>query len=102
MEAKALTEPPVGKGTQVERIATFLGKRIVYVNEVVEFDSRTLLVMQSIKGPFPMTVSYRFEDGASGSLARIRVQGEAGGFYRLAAPLLSGWSSAPSPTTWIT
>ncbi|MFQ6019364.1 MAG: SRPBCC family protein [Dehalococcoidia bacterium] len=89
MEAKMLTDPPLAKGTKVERIATFLGKRIEYVNEVVEYDPKALLVMRSIKGPFPMTISYEFEEAAGGTLARIRVQGEASGFYKLATPVLS-------------
>ena len=37
-EARMLTEPPVGQGTQVERIAYFMGKRIEYVLEVVDYD----------------------------------------------------------------
>ena len=89
VEAKMLTDPPTAKGTKVERIARFLGRRIEYVNEVVEYDPKGLLVMRSIKGPFPMTITYQFEEAAGGTLARIRVQGEAGGFYRLAAPVLS-------------
>ena len=89
VEAKMLTDPPVTKGTQVERVATFLGKRIEYVLEVVDHDPKTLLVMHSVKGPFPMTVTYQFEGSSDGTVARIRIQGEATGFYRLAGPLLA-------------
>ena len=90
VESKALTEPPLGSGTQVERVAKFLGKRIEYVLEVVEYDPESLLVMKSVKGPFPMEVSYRFQDTPGGTLARINVQGEAGGFYtKIAGPVMS-------------
>lgn len=89
VQAKMLTEPPVGIGTTVERLATFMGKRIEYVLEVVDHESETRLVMRSVKGPFPMKVTYEFEDSTGGTLARIRVQGDAGGFYKLAAPLMS-------------
>jgi len=90
VEAKALTEPPLAAGTRVERVAKFLGKRIEYILEVVEYDPETLLVMKSIKGPFPMEVSYRFQETPGGTLARIQVQGEAGGFYsRIAGPVMS-------------
>lgn len=85
-EARTLTDPPMAKGTKVQRIASFLGKRIEYVNEVVEYDPKSLLVMRSIKGPFPMIITYDFAESDGGALARIRVQGEAGGFYTLAAP----------------
>ena len=88
-EVKMLTEPPLAQGTKVERVATFMGKRIEYVLEVVEYDPKALLAMRSVKGPFPMNVSYEFEEVAGGTLARIRIQGEASGFYKLAAPVMS-------------
>ncbi len=88
-EARMLTDPPVGQGTQVERIAYFMGKRIEYVLEVVEHDPNARLAMRSIKGPLPMVVDYEFEESNEGTLARIRVRGEAGGFYKLAGPMLS-------------
>jgi uncharacterized membrane protein len=75
---------------QVARVASFLGKRIEYVNEVVEHEPGRRLVMRSVKAPFPMTVRYEFEDAdGGGSLMRIRTQGDASGFYRLAGPLLA-------------
>jgi uncharacterized membrane protein len=88
-EARLLTEPPLGVGSHVERTATFLGRRMEYVNEVVEHDPDARLAMKSVKGPFPMTVEYEFEDAGSGTLVRIRARGDASGFYRLAGPVLS-------------
>ena len=88
-QARMLTEPPLAIGTRVERLAAFLGKRIEYVLEVVEYNPQNLLVMSSVKGPFPMRVTYEFEEADGGTLARIRIQGEASGFYRLAAPLIT-------------
>ena len=90
VESKALTEPPLAPGTQVERVAKFLGKRIEYVLEIVEYDPESYMTMKSIKGPFPMEVSYRFQETPYGTLARIHVQGDASGFYsRIAGPLMS-------------
>ena len=88
-QAKLLTEPPVGKGAQVDRVASFMGKRIEYVLEIVEWEPQALMAMRSVKGPFPMDVTYQFEDGAGGTLARINVRGEASGFFKLAGPLLA-------------
>ena|SRR5215217_2748286 len=88
-ETRLVTEAPFGVGAQVERVGTFLGKRIEYVNEVVELDPDRRLVMRSVKAPFPMTVTYEFDDEpGGGTRMRIRTEGDASGFYRLAGPLL--------------
>jgi hypothetical protein len=87
-QARLVTPPPFGVGAQVERLASFLGKRIEYVNEVVELEPDRRLVMRSVKAPFPMTVIYEFEDADGGTRMRIRTRGDASGFYRLAGPLL--------------
>jgi hypothetical protein len=84
-----LTQGPVGVGTRVERIAQFLGRRIEYENEIVEYTPAQRLAMRSVRAPFPMRVTYEFEDAAGGTLMRIRTDGDASGFYRLAGPLLA-------------
>ena len=38
---------------------------------------------------FPMKVWYEFEEASNGTVARIRIQGEASGFYKLAGPMMS-------------
>ena len=80
----------VGRGTRVERIAGFLGRRIEYVNEIEEYDPPRRLAMRSVKAPFPMTVVYEFEEvGDGATLARIRAGGDTRGFYSVAGPLLN-------------
>ena len=88
-EATMLTDPPARVGTQVARVAHFLGKRIEYVNEVEVYEPGALMVMRSIKGPFPMHITYSFDETEGATLARIRVEGDARGFYRMAGPMLS-------------
>lgn len=86
---RKLTDDPVGPGTQVERVAAFLGREMTYVNEIVEYEPPRRLAMRSVKAPFPMTVLYEFEPAPEGTRARITTEGDASGFYRLATPLLS-------------
>jgi carbon monoxide dehydrogenase subunit G len=81
-------DAPAGVGTQVERVASFLGRRIEYVNEIVALEPGRRLAMRSVKAPFPMEVTYELEDAGDGTLMRIRAAGDAGGFYRIAGPLL--------------
>ncbi|MDT7839672.1 SRPBCC family protein [Streptomyces justiciae] len=78
-----------GTGAEVTRTAYFLGRRIDYVLRVAAYEPPSLLDMVSVSGPMPMHVTYTFEPHPDGTLARIRVQGGEGGFYRLAAPLLA-------------
>ena len=87
-ESRRVTDGPLAPGSRVARVASFLGKRIEYVNEIDELVSGERLVMHSVAGPFPMRITYEFVDGDGGSVARIRVEGDAGGFYALAAPAL--------------
>ena len=89
VEATLLGDPPLRSGSQVQRVAKFLGRRIEYVLEVTDFEPEGQLRMKSVKGPFPMDVTYQFQERDGGTLARIRVQGDAGGFYKLAAPLMA-------------
>jgi hypothetical protein len=78
-----------GVGAEVTRTAYFLGKRIDYVLRVAAYDPPELLDMVSVAGPMPMHVTYTFAAHPQGTLARIRVRGEAGRHYRLAAPIMA-------------
>jgi hypothetical protein len=85
-----ITDPPVRQGSRIRRVATFLGRRIDYVMEVVIFEPGRRMAMHAIESPFPMDVTYEFQPTAPGrTRARIRVQGETGGAYGFAGPLLA-------------
>jgi hypothetical protein len=86
--ARLLTPGPVAVGSQVERVATFLGRRVHYVNEITEL-SADRLAMRSVRSPFPMRVTYAHRAASGGPTeVSVRVEGDAGRFYALAAPLL--------------
>jgi hypothetical protein len=82
-------DPPIAAGSRVRRVASFLGKRIDYVNEVVRLEPGSVLEMRSVKSPFPMVVTYTFEDAPGGTRTSVRVQGDPSALYRLAGPLLA-------------
>ncbi len=87
--ARRLTPGPTAIGTQVERVAHFLGRRIEYVMEVAEIDPGRRIVLRSIKSPFPMQVTYTFLPVEAGSHASVRVEGGPEGFMRHADGLMS-------------
>jgi Polyketide cyclase / dehydrase and lipid transport len=88
--ARLLTPRPIGPGTQVQRLARFLGRTIDYTLEVTSFEPGLVMEMKSVKGPFPMTVTYRVEpDGDARTCASVRVQGTASRHYRIADFLMA-------------
>lgn len=87
--SELLDESPITVGSRVRRVASFLGKRIDYVNEVTRLEPGSLLEMRSVKSPFPMIVTYAFDDHPGGTEASIHVQGDPSALFRLAGPLMS-------------
>src|SRR5215469_10324998 len=52
------TPPPLRAGAEVTFTAHFLGRRLEYTYEVVEFIPGERLVMRTAQGPFPMETTY--------------------------------------------
>jgi carbon monoxide dehydrogenase subunit G len=88
-EAEPLGPPPIAAGSRVRRRASFLGRRIDYVMEVVALEPGRRLAMHAVEAPMPMDVTYEVDPAPDGAVARVRVQGDTGGLYRLAGPLVS-------------
>ncbi len=88
-EARRVDGGDFGVGSRVARVAHFLGKRIEYVNEVVELEPGRRLVMRSVQGPFPMRVTYDVEDADGRTRVRLRNEGDASRVYRFAGPLIA-------------
>lgn len=87
--ARLVGEPPVAVGSRVARVASFLGRRVEYVNEITEL-SEARLAMRSVVAPFPMRVTYELSEAGPGETeVSVRVEGDATGFYGLAGPLLA-------------
>jgi hypothetical protein len=80
---------PAGVGTETHRLARFMGRRIDYVLRVKEHIPDRLMVMESVRAPFPMGVTYGVEPDLSGSRVSLRVTGGYGLLMRLAQPIVS-------------
>ncbi len=84
------TAPELSPGSRVAFVAHFLGRRLEYVYEIVEFVRGEHLVMRTAAGPFPMETSYTWETTASGNtLMRLRNRGLPTGFSKIAAPFIA-------------
>lgn len=83
------TPRPLAVGTRLAFAAHFLGRRLSYTYEVLEFVPGERLVMSTSAGPFPMETTYSWEDTASGGTRMtLRNRGEPKGFSKVASPIL--------------
>ena len=84
------SEPPLRIGSRIAFVADFLGKRLAYTYEVVEFVPDERPVMRTAQGPFPMETTYTWAStGQGGTRMTLRNRGEPSGFSRLAAPVMA-------------
>jgi uncharacterized membrane protein len=84
------TPPPVAVGSRMDFVASFLGRRLAYTYEVIEYEPGRRMVMRTADGPFPMETTYTWEpvdDGATRMTLRNR--GRPSGFSAVAAPFLA-------------
>ena len=77
-----VTTQSFGLGSQVRRIGGFLGRKIVWLMRVEEYEPARLVRMHALESPFPMDVDYILEPAADGrTRASIRIQGKGGSVY---------------------
>jgi uncharacterized protein YndB with AHSA1/START domain len=84
------TEPPMAVGSRMDFVAHFLGRRLAYTYEVVEWLPGEKLVMRTAQGPFPMETTYTWTAiDETHTHMRLRSRGEPAGFSKIAAPIMS-------------
>jgi len=84
------TEPPLVVGSRIAFVAHFLGRRLSYTYEVVEYLRGERLVMRTAEGPFPMETTYAWQAVSDGQTRMtLRNRGEPSGFSALAAPMMA-------------
>ena len=69
-------------------VARFLGRRLAYTYEVVEYVPGERLVMRTAQGPFPMETTYTWQPDGTGTRMSLRNRGEPSGFAGIAAPVM--------------
>ncbi len=83
------TPRPIAIGSRFAFVAQFLGRRLAYVYQVVEYLPDKRLVMQTADSPFPMETTYEWEPAETGTHMSLRNRGTPSGFSRIVAPFMS-------------
>jgi Polyketide cyclase / dehydrase and lipid transport len=84
------TVKPLMLGSKIAFIAEFLGRRLEYVYEIVDYIPGQKLVMKTADGPFPMETTYTW-DSINENLTRmtLRNKGVPSGFSKIFTPFMS-------------
>jgi hypothetical protein len=84
------TSPPLQLGSRFAFVAYFMGRRLEYTYEVIDFVPNERLVMRTAEGPFPMETTYAWHAVANGETRMtLRNRGEPSGLSKIAAPLVA-------------
>jgi uncharacterized membrane protein len=83
------TARPAQVGSRIDFVARFLGRRLAYTYEVVEFIPGRRLTMRTPGPPFPMETTYTWENENGATRMALRNRGTPSGFSAWLAPLMS-------------
>ena len=83
------TSPPVRVGSEIDFVATFLGRRLAYTYRVIELVDGERLVMETAQGPFPMRTTYTWAPVAGSTRMTLRNTGSPTGFSKVSAPVMA-------------
>jgi uncharacterized membrane protein len=96
LEAEQTSPGPIGVGTTARFVGKVLGRRIESDFEVTEFEPNRKFASLSKSGPFPLQVTVTFEPIEGGTRVNTTIEGEPGGFFKLAEPLIVSVSKRQS------
>jgi uncharacterized protein YndB with AHSA1/START domain len=89
LEARLEGSGPMRAGSRVIETRKLLGRRMESTMEVVEHEPPSRFVIRASSGPVPFTVTNVLSQADGGTRIDAAVEGEPGGFFRLAEPLVA-------------
>ncbi len=89
IEARKESESPMGVGTQMRDVRTFLGRKMESTVEVTAYDPPTTFGLKVLSGPVPFSVMHTLESTNGGTRITFAGEAEPGGFFKLAEPIVA-------------
>ena len=84
-----ITNGTMGVGRAWVDVVQFLGQRLEVASELTEYEPERVLAFKSTSGPIPLQGRYSFEPDGKGTRVTFTMQGEPGGFFKLAEPIVA-------------
>lgn len=85
---EARSEGPVREGAHLTEVRKFLGRRMETELEVTAYEPDRRFALKVISGPVPFSTEQTLEPSDGGTRVTIVLEGEPGGFFKLAEPLV--------------
>jgi uncharacterized protein YndB with AHSA1/START domain len=89
VEAKQTSGGPVGLGTTSSRVTQLLGRTIEATYEITEYEPNKIYADRTTSGPVPINSRILFASVDDGTKVTIQGKLEAGGFFKLAEPIMA-------------
>jgi len=89
LEARKESSEPMGVGTRMQDVRTFLGRKIDSTVEVTAYDPPKVFGLKTVTGPVPFEITHTLEAANGGTRITFRGEGEPGGFFKLAEPIVA-------------
>lgn len=87
-ESRQESPGPMGVGTRVSNVRNFLGRRMEFQAEVTVYEPPERFDLRVVSGPVPFQISHTLEPMETATTIKVEVQGEPGGFFKLAEPVV--------------
>jgi uncharacterized membrane protein len=85
---EARSEGPVRQGAHMTEVRKFLGRRMETEVEVTAYEQDRRFAIKVVSGPVPFNFEETFEPSNGGTNVNVVLEGEPGGFFKLAEPLV--------------
>ena len=85
---EARSQGPVQQGAHMTEVRKFLGRRMESKFEVTAYEPDRRFALKVLTGPVPFTFEETLEPTDAGTRVNVVLEGEPGGFFKLAEPLV--------------